>query len=94
VAENPPITTFDNLVIISYFSVSIVGIERGIAGETGDKNSVFPNNIPVVTRIFAKPPKLRTLKIDSNEISRAYIAATGVNSTEIAVKKPSIFQIT
>jgi hypothetical protein len=78
VGGNHPLITFENILIISYFSVSIVGIERGIAGETRYENSVLPNNIPVVTRLFAKATKLSTLKIDSNEISRAYITFTGV----------------
>jgi len=71
-----------------------MGEARGIEGKTRYENSVLPNNVPVVTRLFAKAPKLSTLKINSSEINRAYITFTAVKSSQVAVKKPSIFQMT
>jgi hypothetical protein len=71
-----------------------VGKERRIEGKPWDENPIFPSNIPVITRLFAKAPKLSTLKIDSSEINRAYITVTAVKSSQVAVKKPTVLQMT
>ena len=65
-----------------------------IEGKTGDKNSVFSNNIPELTRIFPKSAQLSTLNVDSSESGRSQIAYLSLNLSQIAIKKPSVTQVT
>ncbi len=65
-----------------------------IEGKTGDKNSVFSNNIPELTRIFPKSAQITTLNVDSSESGRSQITYLSLNVSQIAVKKPSVTQVT
>ncbi len=72
-----------------------VSIDRaGIQGsvKAGKENSVIPNNIPELTRIFPGTTQFSILKVDSGETSTGQMAHPSVSPSQITVKKPSVIR--